>query len=369
MNYCKYVKDFKVGHYWVICIPILLFLLYYYLGIYRSIVLVAYIMLIGILHHASQKNGQLGDIDKKILIILGLQALIGLFVFSSYVNLALSFRLYFGFIVVFLCLQNIQLPKLGTIGVILALLTVYEYLVIKIDPEIILHLPNYDTTFDIARAKQIMGGVHSFGGSRTNTSVLLLAIYIFLDINYKNYYGKYLVLLASIIGMSGTAILLLFCYLLVRSWHNKFILISFILLLLMIDVKIEGNFLIEKFNSEYIIYIFFAKLDQIYLLLNNFSALQIIFGDGLNNGVNFSNELAGYGAYFGDFIFLDFIARFGLFGLISIGYFLSITVNKYSFIPITVLLIGSLHYHVIFSAPGQLLTALILIEALRKNDV
>lgn len=368
MNYCKHAKDANSVHFWVIGIPIGLFLLYYYLGIYRPIVLIAYFFLIGIFHHISKKNGNLSDVDKKILIILCLQSCIGLFTFSSYLNLALSFRLYFGFIVVFLCMQNIRLPKVGTLGVILALLTIYEYLVIKIDPEIILQLPNYDVTFDIARAKQIMGGVHSFGGNRTNTSVLLLAIYTFLDINYKNCKEKYLVLISSIIAMSGSALFLLFSYLLIRNWHRKHIILIIILILVAIDVKIEGNYLVEKFNSEYILFIVFAKLDQINILLSNFSPIQIIFGGGLNGEVSLSSEVNGYGAYFGDFIFLDFFARFGLFGLLTIIYFLLLTVNKHSFIPISILLLGSLHYHVIFSTPGQLITAVILIESLRRSD-
>lgn len=367
MNYLKHAKSYNSEHFYIIGSIIGLLLTYYYLGGFRWFTLVAYMTLAVIYLSSHIKKYKVNILDEKIIIILLLQFVVTAFTFPSLLNALLSLRLYFGFIFIYFCLKDIKLPKIRTIGALLAALTILEFISIKIEPELVLLLPNYDSTFDLGRAKLMLGGVHSFGGNRTNTSALLVAIYIFLDVNYRRCPEKYLILFASVIAMSGSALTLLMGYILIKHWRKKYVLALLFFFVVLANFPIDGNYIIEKFNIEYFLYIIGAKLEQIDFLINNFSLMQLVFGAGLSDGGNASSEVVGYGAYFGDFIFLDLLARFGLVGISLIIYFLVLTVNKASFLAILSLLLASMHYHVIFSSPGQLITSLILIEAGRRN--
>jgi hypothetical protein len=214
------------------------------------------------------------------------------------------------------------------------------------------------------------GGVHSFGGNRTVSGVLLLSLYIYLDKIENGKNTKYLVLAASILCGSGTAYgLLLFYFFAKGVFKLRYLATGIILTYILIFSDYDNGLTLEKFNYQYILFLFNYKNEQILDYQDRSSFLSILLGLG---DVAFGNPdtlFSGYGSLYGDFIILDFLSRFGILGAGCLGYFLFIHTNNYSRMPILIILLGTFHYHVLFSSPGQIIAVLIIIEASMKNKI
>ena len=71
----------------------------------------------------------------------------------------------------------------------------------------------------------------------------------------------------------------------------------------------------------------------------------------------------------GDFYWLYFFQWFGLSGLVFYFVFIILNMNKKNIFPLLVLIISTLHYHTIFSIPGQLIFGYILSRRSVKDKV
>jgi len=331
-------------------------LLYYYLGSVRVIFSLYYA--VGWVLIFSKER--IKRVEFLTLLFVFLYVIVKVFQTGSFVAPLLYIRLYWGFIFLYFLCRRFKLKDPASFFIICAVLTIVEYIAIRVNLSIKDILLNYDGTFDRqVEYLGLIGGVHSFGANRTVTGSLMLAAYIFFDTR-KEYYSpkiKYLMLFSSFICFSGTSFILMVVYFLYKKSKSKIIII-------LLPLLAVGVFFLQsiwtRIQWKYIeiIYIYKSKqiMDNFEFLTENF--LSLLFGTA--KIVTNSLEVESYGMLVGDFSFLDFFLRNGLIGLIFFIYFVYSNVNKNNFIVIVFLLISTLHYHVIFSFPGQMFFAYFL---------
>ncbi len=356
-NTSKNLENFQLFYF--LSLPLIF---YYYFGEYRIYAVISYIgaILFFLKHIFSKKI--INKLQLYIFSSLILLIIISLFTFSHLIPALFSLRLYFGFLVLTLLYGIIKIPDINKITIFLSLWTLVEYLLIRIFPELIHILPNYDGTFSLSQTTQILGGVHSFGGNRTVTAVILLALFSYLEGIQRNRKLRYLPLIACILTASGTAYALLFLYLIIKFITRVFPLVTILLVFGIVLFSQYGDiYLISKFNSEYLIYLWSFKSDQVVDYFSKVGGFcEILFGMGSNAFLTLSGEIENYGSSYGDFIFLDFVARYGLLGVLLVIFAISCAKNS-ARTSLCLILLGSFHYGVIFSAPGQVIGGCLLV--------
>jgi hypothetical protein len=213
----------------------------------------------------------------------------------------------------------------------------------------------------------VLGGVHSFGGNRTVSGIILLSIFVFLESTQPQRRFRYLPLVSSLITASGTVYALYFIYLLIK-YRAKFYKSIFVLMILIFIIFFneQDEFLINKFNSDYLVFLGGYKYDQILEYLARSDIFDRIFGMGSGAFVSMSKEIKDYGSAYGDFIFLDFFARFGVVGFLILIFLVIFFARGNVILPISLLIAGTLHYHIIFSSPGQVIGAYFFVYAMRE---
>lgn len=338
---------------------------YYYLGDFRSIAIISYIILIAISLHSLSDNGRMKNIVA--LLLLGGLFITYAMVYNNIAGLAYAFRLNFGFVLYIIALQYIRVPKVESIAVMLSILTIIEFAIITVYPSFIEILPNYNR---ISVESFSSGGVHSFGGNRTVTGVLLLAIYTYLEKTQTNKLIKILVITSVLLSGSGTAYALLLLYFGYKSKSQAIYIIIFSICAYLFLIADLGELvLLEKFNSNYINFLFEYKLNQISDLRAKMDFASYFLGIGDLSFGNVSDEVVGYGSLYGDFLLLDFFARYGVIGLASILVLIFFFVNRACAIPVLVIVGGTLHYHVLFSTPGQIIVAILIVDTIKKDNL
>lgn len=339
---------------------------YYYLGPFRTISLGLYgvsLLYLCIVYFHSLRINRWLFVSVNLLLAL---ICIDIFIFQSYYNLFLSIRLFYGFLLFFFFLYYIDLPKPKPLIIFLSVLTILEYLFLKIYPDIIFQLPNYDQgkSFYVSHASSWLGGVHSFGGSRTVSGVLLLALHIYSKQILKCKKTEFLSLIAMFVCVSGTAYGLYFLFLL-STFYQRFVrlkpsailgLVAIMVLLGVFFYTGDKKYFFQQFSFRYFYFVFSLKFSQILELLE---IGNLWFGNG-SFLANADSDISGYDVMFGDFILLELIRRHGLLGLGVLLFALFGLAKKQVRFPIFIILLGTLHYHVIFSGPGQFLTAWLL---------
>lgn len=345
---------------------------YYYLGNIRPLTFISYVFAILVILYAIINNVNKTKSSELFSILIFVLILIySLFTFDTIESYIFSLRLYFGLVIFLLSFKFIRLPNIGLVAKFLAILTVIEKACILLYPDLIYKLNNYDggVTFSLSEASNVFGGVHSFGANRTVSAVILLVFYIVLDLNnYKNKTTKYFLLFSSFVCVSGTAILIAFLYFVYKASSNlKFtkngiliLLISGLLFYYLYKIFFVSNFeevTIHRFSSIYYEFIFDYKNEQIIDLYNALNKNTFFWGMGSSSMTSFSNELGGsYGSRYGDFILLDFFSRYGLIGLICFILMILLNINTtFGKVVFWILFFGTLHYHVLFSGPSQVL--------------
>jgi hypothetical protein len=322
--------------YYFICFPSILF--------QRKINIIDFLITIYLIAFLVVKFVQTGDITACILYL----------------------RLYWGFIGFYFFFRIQRLKYAETFFMICAYLTISEFFLIRIYPGLTALLFNYDGTFEsMIDGYGFFGGVHSFGGNRSVTGVLLLAVYVYFDLNKVKFSAKkrYIVGAASLITFSTSAWLIFIFYYLARR-ANKLI-FPIVLALMAISVIYISN-IWGRLSYEYIDAVYDVKAEEIdknmkYLHENN---LSYFFGTAHIESEN--DQVKGYGNLVGDFSYLDFYLRNGILGVVIFVLFAASTLNKYNFAMVLVLIAGTFHYHVIFSFPGQIFFAYFL--SLNKQE-
>ena len=339
---------------------------YYYFGFARVIFIYVYLAaIICLFYHLSSK------VSKQVFwvgTLITFTCLLTYFSFESLSSYFFSIRLYFGtfLLAVILYFCRYDLPKLFGF---LSIFFLSEKLLIVLYPESIFILPNYDSgwTFSIDNAADLLGGGYSFGGTRTVTGGILLAGYTFL-IHTKEKRFRKLVLAAALLTSSMTVVLLFLLYLLISGVLKSNKLYSLFIffplsLLLIFQVSLKN----ARFSLQYVEFIYKNKLNQIEIALSKMDLHEFILGSGDKLFGSASREASGNGAVVGDFIFLDFFIRFGAVGVIAFFLCSALLARRETWVPILIMMAASLHYHVIFSFPGQIVYAAFLVYG-RKID-
>lgn len=347
---------------------------YYYLGNIRPLTFISYVFAFLVILSAVNSNVNKTKSNELFSILIFVLVLIfSLFTFNTVESYFFSLRLYFGLFIFLFAFKFLRLPNIDIVARFLAILTVIEKASILLYPDLIYKLNNYDggVTFSLSEASNIFGGVHSFGANRTVSAVILLVFYIVLDFNnYKNKTTKYFLLFSSFVCVSGTAMFISFLYFTYKAYStfkfNKrgfFILPASIIIIYFLNkiffVSSFEDVTIHRFSSLYYEFIIEYKNEQILDLYNALNKNTFFWGMGSSSMTSFSNELGGsYGSRYGDFILLDFFSRYGLIGLICFILMILLNINTtFGKVVFWILFIGTLHYHVLFSGPSQVLLA------------
>lgn len=337
-------------------------ILYYYLGPLRAITSIYYFICFPSI--LFQRKYRIIDV---IIVIYLVTFLVVKFVQTRDLTACILYlRLYWGFIgfYFFFRLQNLKHSE--SFFMVCAYLTIIEFVLIRIYPSLQGLLPNYDGTFEtMVDGYGFFGGVHSFGGNRSVTGVLMLAVYVYFDLNKEKFSAKnrYIAGAAALITFSASAWLIFIFYYLARR-ANKLI-FPIVLILMSISIIYVSN-IWGRLSYGYIDAVYDVKAEEInnnmgYLRENN---LSYFFGTSHVEAEN--DQVKGYGNLVGDFSYLDFYLRNGLLGVIIFVLFAASNMNKYNFAILLVLIAGTFHYHVIFSFPGQIFFAYFL--SLNKKE-
>lgn len=334
---------------------IIISLLYYYFGQFRNVFLFSY--LISLRSIFKRKIALIN-----IIILFYLLLIFFLNSYRSSIVVSLYYiRLFWGVFFFYLYFSN-NIQKKKTIKNVIylaSIITIAEYIVIHIFPNLIFILPNYltDTTFYSWYSQTgYLSGVLSFGGNRTVTGVILLAFHVYSIQNNLN--TKLITFIAMILSVSTTAYVLFILYFSIRKL-NMFTLIVFVSIGYLLLKSL--NSLYYRFSLDYLIFLFTEfKYDQIKkaMELLNVDNMTLLFGN-INVKIE-SEEIAGFGLHFGDFLILDYFTIFGWVGLLFFLYFYFKNLNTLNWIPLLLIFIGTFHYHVIFSLPGQIITGYLL---------
>ena len=333
---------------------------YYYLGEMRVVVLSAYI--VGILYLLNALKLTRADI--LILSILTYSVVYNLLTYVNIAVLLFTLRLNLGFLVFYYFFRSIKRPSIESLTIFLSLATIFEYILIRILPALVDVLPNYaDLTFHVTRTESIVGGVNSFGGNRTVSSIILLSLFAYLEnINAKRRF-RYLPLIASVLCFSGAGVTLTFVYF-IWKYRKKLVLVPIMVVIVSILLLNTdgGTYSWDKFTIEYLFFIYNYKVEQILHTVDMMDGkvINYIFGIGDSAFSSYEGEIAGYGSTFGDFLMLDFFTRFGILGMAIIVGVIIASANKKTILPMLIMFAGTFHYHVIFSVIGQFIFGYLL---------
>ena len=234
-------------------------------------------------------------------------------------------------------------------------------------------LPNYPQT-DIINMTGSFVRVYSIGNNATTTStivVMLLACRESLNKNGLDLCGKILnrvlmalSLMTIIVLGSGTGFCLYLIYLLYK--HNLFKIRLFLGLCLVLIgivsflsyITIDDESIFQRLSGEYFQFLWDYKEYQISELLDQYKVTNHFWGSALKN-----EEVA---LIWGDFAFLQYYISLGILGNSLFVMYVLKYANKVNFFPLLIGIIGAFHYGGIFTFPGQLLLAYLILLNKKK---
>ena len=160
---------------------------------------------------------------------------------------------------------------------------------------------------------------------------------------------------------SGSGILAYFAYLFknFKKFNNfiSFIIMgsfSSVIYFLFITYGEKARFL-QKASFFYINLLFNQKLERLLYYLNKINFNELVLGS-----LNYLD--AG-----GDTSYLNFFKCHGLIGVCTLLIFAKVNLSKKNYFPIFLMLLFNFHYHIIFSAPGQVVFGYLL--SLNNKDL
>jgi hypothetical protein len=212
-----------------------------------------------------------------------------------------------------------------------------------------IHWPNrshefyWDSLAGIARA-------YGFGGNASVTVVLLVALSAML---FSGYLRDIAVFLMS---LNTTGFIVIYVKAMLQSKVGGKIIFSLVALATICSGVFLADYykypFLEKLSTSYMSYVYEFKKSQVLTTINSLGIRDFLFGQSLRD--------VGLGLRTGDFQALDFFLFNGFFGVALFVLIVGANVNKRNVIPVILLLLGSFHYQVIFSFPGQIIFGWIL---------
>ena len=172
-------------------------------------------------------------------------------------------------------------------------------------------------------------------------------------------------LMTIIVLGSGTGFCLYLIYLLYK--HNLFKIRLFLGLCLVLIgivsflsyITIDDESIFQRLSGEYFQFLWDYKEYQISELLDQYKVTNHFWGSALKN-----EEVA---LIWGDFAFLQYYISLGILGISLFVMYVLKYANKVNFFPLLIGIIGAFHYGGIFTFPGQLLLAYLIL--LNKNTL
>jgi len=243
-------------------------------------------------------------------------------------------RFFWGFLVFYLVFKSGIRINTDKLLIVLAVVTIVEAVLVN---TVILAetMPNYPS--DDAAPHFAEPGTYqrpySFGGSASVTSVILVAL---LSVSRLGWREKGIVFIAICACMSGSGYLVLTIYFLTKV--PPFVLVAIIPALFFLIY----SGIIQKISVEYIYFLIDFKLAQI---MSELPMNSLLLGIPLVKGVK------GLG---GDFAFLSFFVFSGFVGVFFLVLVILMNLNKRNWLPLLILIAGTIHYGVLFFLPGQL---------------
>ena len=265
------------------------------------------------------------------------------------INAFLLFGFHWGFFIYYLFFKtyNKQFNS-KIIFSILSILTIVEGILVNtiIDAK---ELPNYPDDGSYSHFSLIFQRAYSFGGNASVTGVLIISLLFLIP------FSKWRTILASFaifFSASGSGILSIFSYLLYnfKKFNKLSAFIFFIILSLVISYIINTYDLtiLSKISQTYILKLLTIKWQSIIDSISQINLQLILFG---------SQNMIDAG---GDFALLGFFKSNGILGLIILLTIIACNINRFNYLSISVMMIFSLHYYIIFSGPGQVIFAYLL---------
>ena len=154
---------------------------YYFLASFRYLVFIIY----PLSFYIFMKKGVLDHKNIFLSTLLVFYLVIYLTIATDLTYAVLSLRLYFGYIFLLPLISYWKKSHFEKLMIFLLITVFIEKLTIIILPNLIFSLPNYSLnagiTFGTNQAASLIGGLHSFGGNRTVSSVLLLAVGLYFQ--------------------------------------------------------------------------------------------------------------------------------------------------------------------------------------------
>jgi len=254
-------------------------------------------------------------------------------------------RFFWGFLLFYLAFKSGVKIQVDRLLLFLAALTLLEAVLVNtvIDAA---SLPNYPA-IEMASHFVATGEYqrpYSFGGSASVTSVILVAL---LSVSNLGWRGKSLVVAAILACMSGSGFLALAIYFLAIA--PPALVLLFVPML--IGIIYSGE--VYKLSDVYLTYLFEYKMNQ---AMAQIPMDSLLMGVPLENNADKSMTLE----MGGDFAFFSFFMLNGFVGLFVLLAVIFLNINKRNWLPLLILLSGTLHYGVIYFFPGQLVFGYLL---------
>lgn len=233
-------------------------------------------------------------------------------------------------------------------------------------------LPNYPTEIKLGGfdSTEVMGyqRPYSIGINATVTATILCMLLAYREAQCKagaarDFKLDIISTLAILALASGTGILLFAIYIFYRfsgaiNLKNISILILLVLIILrVVNSELLGDSLISHFSTEYFQFMIDYKEELYSEYLSSFNNKFL--------GVDFHNMPP---LTHGDTALVEFLLSFGLFGIIYFFLLVSHYFNKINWCPLLIGLIGAFHYGGIFSLPGQMLMAYVMVLNIKSRS-
>jgi len=162
-------------------------------------------------------------------------------------------------------------------------------------------------------------------------------------------YFFYLLHRFGLITLRRFVILVLICYLLIVNYETIFGFFS-------------SDSIFQKVSSAYINFLLdykFEQVDDVVKILESGKS-SVLIGQAFENKSEIILQ--------SDFAWNDFFQCLGILGIITFFLFLANKINKHTFFPVLLFLIGALHYGGVFTLAGQIVLSIVLIEFTRKSN-
>ena len=272
---------------------------------------------------------------------------------NGFVESLIMYRFHWGFFAFYLffkgCSQKYNITPLFLVMIVMIFLEVFavNFFINVVD------LPNYPLS---NTASQYISGIYSYGGNASITSVLLISILPIIEVGAVLYFSSFLAIF--FIG-SGSGLFLFILYSLFSKINMRKIsiyMISFIFIAYLESIYESSIF--YKISFDYFNIILDIKINKILNILSTMSWVEIFFG------AHNAHKIVG-----GDAAWLNFFFSSGIVGVSIMAFLLLSNINKFNAFSIFIIFIGTFHYYVLFSLPGQLITGYILTVGSKYESV